>query len=186
MRKRLVVLVMLLAMLSNMFLSNNISVYAFELREGDSIEDDENYANIEFGDTELDDDDDNNGVDYGDLDYDDALDILEENNINAKFKVISSWKDHCNVEVTLENSLDEKIEDWKVRFDMEAEVENIWNAKVADKENSTYTIQNLNWNQDIEVGQSVTFGMTLKCATDIKFPDKVFLTQECAEVLDNM
>ena len=184
MRKRLVVLVMLLAMLSNMFLSNNISVYAFELREGDSIEDDENYANIEFGDTELDDDDDNNGVDYGDLDYDDALDILEENNINAKFKVISSWKDHCNVEVTLENSLDEKIEDWKVRFDMEAEVENIWNAKVADKENSTYTIQNLNWNQDIEVGQSVTFGMTLKCATDIKFPDKVFLTQECAEVLD--
>ena len=38
---------------------------------------------------------------------------------------------------------------------MEAEVENIWNAKVADKENSTYTIQNLNWNQDIEVGQSV-------------------------------
>lgn len=33
MRKRLVVLVMLLAMLSNMFLSNNISVYAFELRE---------------------------------------------------------------------------------------------------------------------------------------------------------
>ena len=71
---------MLLAMLSNMFLSNNISVYAFELREGDSIEDDENYANIEFGDTELDDDDDNNGVDYGDLDYDDALDILEENN----------------------------------------------------------------------------------------------------------
>ena len=35
MRKRLVVLVMLLAMLSNMFLSNNISVYAFELREGD-------------------------------------------------------------------------------------------------------------------------------------------------------
>lgn len=69
---------MLLAMLSNMFLSNNISVYAFELREGDSIEDDENYANIEFGDTELDDDDDNNGVDYGDLDYDDALDILEE------------------------------------------------------------------------------------------------------------
>ena len=79
MRKRLVVLVMLLAMLSNMFFSNNISVYAFELREGDSIEDDENYANIEFGDTELDDDDDNNGVDYGDLDYDDALDILEEN-----------------------------------------------------------------------------------------------------------
>lgn len=72
MRKRLVVLVMLLAMLSNMFLSNNISVYAFELREGDSIEDDENYANIEFGDTELDDDDDNNGVDYGDLDYDDG------------------------------------------------------------------------------------------------------------------
>lgn len=53
-------------------------------------------------------------------------------------------RNHCNVEVTLENSLDEKIEDWKVRFDMEAEVENIWNAKVADKENSTYTIQNLN------------------------------------------
>lgn len=184
MKKKLVVLVMLLAMLSNMFLSNKVSTYAFELREGDSIEDDEDYADIEFGETEFDDDDDNNEVDNDDLDYDDALDMLEENNINAKFKVIASWQDHCNVEVTLENSLDEKIEDWKVRFDMEAEVENIWNAKVADKDNSTYTIQNVNWNQDIEVGQSVTFGMTLKCAADIEFPDKVFLTQECAEVLD--
>lgn len=81
---------MLLAMLSNMFLSNKVSAYAFELREGDSIEDDEDYADIEFGETEFDDDDDNNEVDNDDLDYDDALDMLEENNINAKFKVIAS------------------------------------------------------------------------------------------------
>lgn len=184
MKKRLVVLVMVLAMLTNLFLGNKVSVHAFELREGDRIEDDENYADIEFDETEFDDDDDNNEVEYDDLDYDEALDLLEENNINAKFKIITSWENHCNVEVTIENSLEEKIEDWKVRFDMEAEVENIWNAKVADKDNSTYTIQNANWNQDIEVGQSVTFGMTLKCAADIEFPDKVFLTQECAEVLD--
>lgn len=184
MKRRLVALVMLLVMLSNIFLGNKVSAYAFELREGDTIEDDENYADIEFGETEFDDDDDSNEVDDDDLDYDEALDILEENNINARFKIITSWQNHCNVEVTLENSLEEKIEDWEVRFDMEAEVENIWNAKVTNKDDFTYTIQNANWNQDIEVGQSVTFGMTLKCATDIEFPDNVFLTQECAEVLD--
>ena len=183
-KKKLVVLVMLFAMLSNMFWGRQVSVQAFELREGDIIEDDELYAGIEFDEPELDDDDDDNVVDYDDLDYDEALDLLEENNINAKFKIVSSWQDHCNVEVTIENSLDEKIEDWEVRFDMEAEVENIWNAKVAEKNNSTYTIQNATWNQDIEAGQSVTFGMILKCASDIEFPDKVFLIQKSAEVLD--
>ncbi len=182
-KKKLVVLVILLAMLSNIFWDSQVPVHAFELREGDIIEDDELYADIEFDEPEPDDDDDDNEADNDDID-DDAPDMLEGNNINAKFKIVNSWQDHCNVEVTIENSLDEKIKDWKVRFDMEAEVENIWNAKVAEKDNSTYIIQNVNWNQDIEAGQSVTFGMILKCASDIEFPDKVFLIQKSAEVLD--
>ena len=182
MRKRFIMLVMVLAMVSNLFLGSKVSVQAFELREGDSIEDDEDYAEMEFDESDYDDDDDSNEVE--DEDYEEALDLIEENNIDAEFKVVASWKDHCNVEVTISNTLEEKIEDWEVRFDMEAEVENIWNARVSKKDESTYTIKNVDWNQDIEVNEKISFGMTLKCAEDIEFPDKVFLTKESAEVLN--
>lgn len=180
--KRIIAIVLLMAVSLNVFLGSSVPARAFELREGDIIEDDEDYAGMEFDESYYDYDDDENEV--TDEDYDDALDLLEENNIDAVFKVVSSWQDHCNVEVTVTNSLDEKIEDWEVRFDLEAEVENIWNAKVTNQDHTLYTVKNADWNQDIEVGETATFGMTLKCAEDIEFPDKVFLTRECDEVLE--
>ena len=182
MKKKIVAVIMLAVMVFNTCFVSNGSVYAFELREGDTIEDDEDYQDVEFGETDVDEDDDETSAD--EMDYDEALDLLEDNNIDAEFKVVSSWKDHCNVEVIIKNTLEEKIEDWEVRFDLEAEIENIWNASVKEKNECTYTIHNANWNQDIEIGQTVSFGMTLKCSDNIEFPDKVFLTQECAEVLD--
>ena len=182
MKKKIVAVIMLVVMVFNTCFVSNGSVYAFELREGDTIEDDEDYQDVEFGETDVDEDDDETSAD--EMDYDEALDLLEDNNIDAEFKVVSSWKDHCNVEVVIKNTLEEKIEDWEVRFDLEAEIENIWNASVKEKNECTYTIHNANWNQDIEIGQTVIFGMTLKCSDNIEFPDKVFLTQECAEVLD--
>ncbi len=185
MKKKIITVVMLMAILSSMFM-NNVSVKAFELREGDSIEDDEDYADMDFDETDFDDDDDSEEVNEEDLDYDEAIELLEENDIDAEFKVVSTWQNHCNVEVTIKNTLDERIEDWEVKFELTAEVENIWNAKVTKKENSTFTIKNANWNQDIEVDHTVSFGMTLRYDSDtIEFPDKVFLTKECAEVVED-
>ena len=80
MKKKIVAVIMLVVMVFNTCFVSNGSVYAFELREGDTIEDDEDYQDVEFGETDVDEDDDETSED--EMDYDEALDLLEDNNID--------------------------------------------------------------------------------------------------------
>lgn len=129
--RRFTTYVMVMVFVFNAIICNAGTAHAFELREGDVFEDDEDYDDMEF--EEPDENEEYAIDDITDEDYEEALDILTENKVDTCFRVLASWQDHSNVEVTLTNSMEEDIEDWEIRFDMDAEIENIWNAQITKK-----------------------------------------------------
>lgn len=120
------------------------------------------------------------------ISYNEALKTLSNDKIELDFKITSRWTEHYNVDVTIKNVSDAKIEDWEIEFRYEDEIENIWNAKKEFHEGYKYKIKNDDWNQDIEAGESVTFGMTVKHddKKEIEFPEYYKLTKECSENFD--
>ena len=83
-----------------------------------------------------------------------------QNGYNVIIEVSSAWDSAFNATVTIENTGDKKIENWYLVFKMSNEITNIWNAEIDKKEEEVYTIRNAHWNQDIKVGESVSFGFT--------------------------
>lgn len=78
-----------------------------------------------------------------------------------KYDITGQWDNHINASVTITNTGDKVIDNWSVKYNINGEIENIWNAVVYDKKDGEYIIKNATWNQDINVGESVSFGYTL-------------------------
>ncbi len=102
-----------------------------------------------------------------------ATDGWEEDELEISYKITGSWDKHYNVDVTLKNVTDERIDSWEVDIPANYEIENIWNAKVVDKYDGAYTIHHVDYNQDIEAESAVTFGMTIKGEEEPEFPEHV-------------
>lgn len=62
--------------------------------------------------------------------------------------------------VKIDNTGEETIEDWMIAFDYMGDISNIWNASFLSTEMGNYIVKNNEWNQDIPVGGSVTFGIS--------------------------
>ena len=90
--------------------------------------------------------------------------------MKIQYQITSYWDHHYNVDVTLENMTDERIDNWVICIPANYKIENIWNAKVMDDTDGEYTIHNAEWNQDIAVGGSVSFGMTVSCDGEVEIP----------------
>lgn len=99
-------------------------------------------------------------------------------------QITSKWDKHYNVDVTLKNISGERLEDWEIKFPFSDTIENIWNAQIMKNEDGVYYIKNVDWNQDIEVDKTVSFGMTVLCADNaqINIPEKCEVARECVEV----
>ena len=88
---------------------------------------------------------------------------ISQESIAMEVKVIGEWEEHYNAEVTIKNVMDEPIDDWMVAFDFTDEIEHIWNAQIVSCDgDGHYVVRNADWNQDIQPGESVVFGMTVK------------------------
>nr|MBP3598497.1 cellulose binding domain-containing protein [Eubacterium sp.] len=119
-------------------------------------------------------------VDTSEWDFDEAGDEIE-----LSYQVTSQWEEHCNVDVTLKNVTDERIDNWEICLPANYEIENIWNAKITDEIDGEYTIHNAEWNQDIEVDGTVSFGMTVKTSEEVEFPEYVDTTGLCQMVKED-
>ncbi len=119
-------------------------------------------------------------VDTSEWDFDEAGDEIE-----LSYQVTSQWEEHCNVDVTLKNVTDERIDNWEIYLPANYEIENIWNAKITDEIDGEYTIHNAEWNQDIEVDGTVSFGMTVKTSEEVEFPEYVDTTGLCQMVKED-
>lgn len=70
------------------------------------------------------------------------------------------WDDGYNIDVIVQNTSEEKIENWKLAFEYNGIISNIWNAQITNADDNTYFIKNLSWNRIIEKNQSVSFGFS--------------------------
>lgn len=109
-------------------------------------------------------------------------DMSEEYDVKLIYDVTGTWDGHSNVEVKLTNILDEKIEDWEIKIPADFEIKNIWNAKVVSEQDNEYIIHNADWNQDIDVKGSVSFGMTVQSDAKIKLPEYCTVNRICISV----
>lgn len=116
-------------------------------------------------------------------DCEEDIELSSDENLEVTYNITSKWDGHYNMDVTLLNISGEMIDDWEVCFDFKDNIKNIWNAKVVDtEEGESVTIRNADWNQDIDVNKSVTFGMTVSYQGEIEYPQECYLTRERCEV----
>lgn len=88
--------------------------------------------------------------------------VNEECEFEVSSSIISSWGNHANLNFTITNTGNEKIDNWYFTFDLSYSIENIWGAEVFETDGAgVYTIKYMGFNQDIQPGQSVNFGMTV-------------------------
>lgn len=85
----------------------------------------------------------------------------EAENYTVVFTLLSYWEGGYNATVEIANTGDNVIENWCVEFDLSQNITNIWNAKIVGNENNYYVIKNADWNQDIPIGGSVSFGLSV-------------------------
>ena len=77
------------------------------------------------------------------------------------YTVVGEWDNGQSVEVKITNTGEESILNWAFKYDIEGEISNLWNATIADSNNTDYIIKNSGWNYEIAPNQSVNFGYTL-------------------------
>ncbi|MBO5424751.1 MAG: cellulose binding domain-containing protein, partial [Lachnospiraceae bacterium] len=80
---------------------------------------------------------------------------------SVTFKIDNKWDAGYTATVTITNTGEETIENWCMSFPLEQSISNIWNASIEEELDGFYVVKNLGWNQDIAVGASVSFGMTV-------------------------
>ncbi len=105
--------------------------------------------------------------------------------IAASINITSKWDHHYNDDVTITNLSEEKIDDWEICFPFNNTIEHIWNATIISAEDGEYLIHNADWNQDIQAGESVSFGMTVAYDNKISFPEYSYLTRDSQRVRDS-
>lgn len=113
---------------------------------------------------------------YGETSY-----ISEDYEVN--FKLTSVWEGAFNADISIKNVSEKVIENWSLGFVMPYEITNIWNGSINYSKDGMYIIKNAMYNQDIPVGESISFGFSATCTENVKLP-RSFLMMTKKETLD--
>ena len=89
--------------------------------------------------------------------------------------VEEKWENKQKLTVIIENVGETIIDNWSVSFDMSAEIVDIWNAKVCAKVGDIYVLKNVEYNQDILVGESISFGCIIETEDDFILPQEYLI-----------
>ena len=110
--------------------------------------------------------------------------LIVEGDYRVEYKENSRWDNHVCGQIVISNNTDHRIEDWKLDLNSNLDIENIWNAKVVSKYGNIYRLDNAQYNQNIEVGQSVEFGFIAKVDGQVIIDDYVLNEMSATEVND--
>ena len=86
----------------------------------------------------------------------------EGNGFKITYKLQNFWNGGYNAIVKIENVGDKVIDNWTLGFDYQGEIASVWNAEIKTCIEGKCVVKNAGWNQDIETGQSVEFGINGK------------------------
>lgn len=90
-------------------------------------------------------------------------------------KVTSKWTGAFNAEFIIKNTSDKVIDNWAIQFNMSQEITNIWNGAINYHEDDNYIIKNVGSNQDIGIGESISFGFSANAESEIVLPNEFTL-----------
>lgn len=162
MRRNLSVLLCVVLAIVNMY----VPVYATELSETEQFSSEEVLQNENSFAESMDKTitDDIQSEDSGDVDeIKESIvlhDVYEGDGFKVYFDVTDSWSGGYNALIKIENISDQNIDNWMMTFEYAGEISNIWNANISSRDGNRYTVKNAGWNQDIEPGQNVEFGIS--------------------------
>lgn len=110
--------------------------------------------------------------------------VDEKYSFEVDASISSYWDTYANVDFTIRNTGEEKIDNWYITFESPYGFENIWDAEIyEDNGLGTYTIKNAGWNQDILPNHEVTFGVTMNSDSVItELPSLYLLNVETTQV----
>lgn len=119
-----------------------------------------------------------------DYDEEDIEFDLGEDNFDVSFVKTAEWSNHYTAEVTIKNNSCEKIEDWELSFNLDGKITHIWDAHIVDENTNSFIIKNNRWNQDINAGDTVKFGMIVEYDdnTDDNEPYNYNMSKACVAV----
>ena len=162
MRRNLSVLLCVVLTIVNMY----VPVYATELSETERFSSEEVLQNENSFAESMDETitDDIKSEDAGDVEeFKESIvlhDVYEGDGFKVYFDVTDSWSGGYNALIKIENISDQNIDNWMMTFEYDGEISNIWNANISSHDGNRYTVKNAGWNQDIEPGQNVEFGIS--------------------------
>lgn len=88
--------------------------------------------------------------------------IYSDERLEAYYHVTGKWDGgrSYNADIILINRSSEPIQNWSCAFMLGNRLTNIWNARILKEADNCYQVKNAGWNQDIEPGAVVSFGIT--------------------------
>ncbi len=105
-----------------------------------------------------------------------------KNSYKVEFAIESEWENHYNGKISIKNISNNDIENWKLSFISKDTIENIWSAKIETYDNDTYIVKHLDWNQNINAGQEISFGFTASYEHEADTPHDFFMSSVCKKV----
>ncbi len=112
--------------------------------------------------------------------YTGAADVPEEYAVSSIEKAVESdsftvsclvsdeWESGAVVQLMIENTSEETIEDWILEFDSQMQIEELWNADLVSYEAGHYVLRNASYAQNIPAGEMAVVGMHLSTASGIE------------------
>lgn len=89
-----------------------------------------------------------------------------------EYRVMNSWDNAQNVNVTISNTGDDSIIGWAVKYNAGGEITGLWNGVIYKSENENYIIKNSVYNSEIKPNESISFGYTLS-GEDLIAPENI-------------
>ena len=105
--------------------------------------------------------------------YTEAADVPEEYAVSSIEKAVESdsftvsclvsdaWEGGAVVQLMIENTSEETIEDWILEFDSKMQIGELWNADLVSYEAGHYVLRNASYAQNIPAGETAVAGMRL-------------------------
>lgn len=116
---------------------------------------------------------------------------ISDNNVyvydgyTVNYLIKDIWDGNCNVTVEITNTSDEVIHNWGLRYLCEDAISDIYGASDV-AEGRVHIFRNLEYNQDIAIGETVTYGYTQSYETSADIPEafEMISTKQLVDALD--
>ena len=90
---------------------------------------------------------------------------MPNESVKVNYSQVQSWNNGYQGKISITNNGDSNIVNWDLEFDMSENIDNIWDAKIVENDNGSYTIENAKWNREISAGETIDIGFTANGGT---------------------